>query len=51
VPGTRRNLPASAAPPADVPVVSPSMKYAAACSWFSLATDGMMFSLRFRISR
>src|SRR5438270_483605 len=27
------------------------MKYAAACSGLSLATAGMMFSLRFRISR
>src|ERR1022692_2971024 len=32
VPGTRRNLPSSSLPPAEVPVVSPSMKYAAACA-------------------
>ena len=51
VPGTRRNLPSSALPPAEVPVVSPSMKYAAACSCDSLATAGMMFSFQFRISR
>ena len=51
VPGTRRKMPASAAPPALVPVVSPSMKYAAACSCESLATAGMMFSFRLRISR
>ena len=44
-------MPASSAPPAEVPCVSPSMKYAAACSAFSLATAGMMFSLRLRISR
>ena len=51
VPGTRRLLPASAAPPADVPLVSPSMKYAAAWSRPSRATAGMMWSDRLRISR
>ena len=51
VPGTRRNLPSSSEPPAAVPVVSPSMKNAAACGPSSLATAGITFSLRFRISR
>ena len=51
VPGTRRNLPSSSLPPAAVPVVSPSMKNAAACGPSSRATAGITFSLRFRISR
>ena len=32
-------------------MVSPSMKYAAACSCVSLLTAGTMFSFQFRISR
>ncbi len=51
VPGTRRNLPSSSLPPAEVPVVSPSMKYAAAWARSSLATPGTMFSFLFKISR
>ena len=51
VPGTRRNLPSSSLPPAEVPVVSPSMKYAAACARSRRATPGTMFSFRFRMSR
>ena len=38
-------------PPAAVPVVSPSMKNAAACGPSSLATAGITFSLRFSTSR
>ncbi len=51
VPGTRRNTPSSSLPPAAVPVVSPSMKKAAACGPSSLATAGITFSLRFSTSR
>ena len=51
VPGTRRNLPSSSLPPAAVPVVSPSMKKAAACGPFILATAGITFSFLFSTSR
>jgi two-component system sensor histidine kinase YesM len=47
VPGILKALPASVAPPADVPVVSPSIKYAAACSAFSFAT---LYAVAFFVS-
>src|SRR5207245_71289 len=52
VPGTRRNFPSSALPPAEVPGVSPSMKYAAAWTGVSrhrrdeVVLDGLRVVLR-----